>query len=120
MNTRTLIKMRKWLATIGIISIVMSMVIVAPMAIAYTGADAPYGAAQVDQLVELGAIDPKFPSDFGKCTTRAAAAVMLTKLFAEDVDAVDLDDPEFADYVGTEWWGEAVKKLLSSECSRGA
>ncbi|MBI4994410.1 S-layer homology domain-containing protein [Candidatus Peregrinibacteria bacterium] len=107
MNTRTL---RKWLALIGILSIVMSMVIVAPMANAYAGADAPYGKDQVDKLIELGAIDAKLDPGFGKCTTRAAAAVMLTKLFAEDVDAADLDDPEFADYVGTEWWGEAVKK----------
>lgn len=81
MNTRTLIGIRKWLSVIGIISIISSLVVFAPMASAYTGADAPaWAKVAVNEACDAGLVDCDIADPkFGEIATRAVGYQMLTK-----------------------------------------
>src|SRR3989344_5170610 len=112
MNTSKFSGIRKFLSLLGIVSILSSLLIV-PTAAAYSGDDAPYGQTETDLLIELGARDPDLGASFGSPVTRAAASLMLTTLFASDVDPADVEDPDFADWTDGQWWSDSVKVAAS-------
>lgn len=87
MNTRRFMGIRRWLAAVGVLSILSSLVVVAPIASAYSGQDATsagfsWAAASVDEACEKGLVDCDLADPmFGQQVNRATAYQMLTAGF---------------------------------------
>ncbi len=87
MNTRRFMGIRRWLAAVGVLSILSSLVVVAPIASAYSGKDATsagfgWAAASVDEACEKGLVDCDLADPmFGQQVNRATAYQMLTAGF---------------------------------------
>jgi len=87
MNAKTLKGIKKWLSAIGILAIMSTFVVVAPVANAYSGDDAVaqglvWAKDSVDAACEKGLIDCELPdAGFKTVVNRAVGYQMLTKGF---------------------------------------
>lgn len=110
MNTRRFLGLRRWLATVGILSVLSSLVVVAPIASAYAGTDATaagfsWAASAVDEACDKGLIDCDLADPaFGQTVTRAVAYQMLTSGFGVLADTAM---SPFTDVEG-QWYAAAA------------
>lgn len=106
MNKRTLMRIRKWVSLVSILSIISSFLLVAPVTSAYAGKDGPSWAVDaVDQACERELIDCTLAdAKFNSSLDRAVGYQMLTKGF--QVYSESANSP-FADVSG-QWFEQAA------------
>ncbi len=115
MNTRRFLGLRRWLATVGILSVLSSLVVVAPIASAYAGTDATaagfsWAASAVDEACDKGLIDCDLADPaFGQTVTRAVAYQMLTSGFGVLADTAQ---SPFTDVEG-QWYAAAANTAFT-------
>lgn len=115
MNTRILVRIRRSLAVVGILSILSTLVISIPVASAAIDASkAPYGKEQLQTALDAGWVSADQSQDvLAKPVNRAAYCLSTVKAFGadEEVDAADLGDIEdmYTDVKWDAWYGDAVK-----------
>ena len=118
MNTRSFLRIRKWISILSILSI-LSSVLAVPTASAaaaddYVKAFPDWATEATQTLADGGFRDTKLKPDANGNVTRAAACYMFVKMFGEDsgVDPADIENP-FSDVPDTEWYADSAKLCAS-------